>query len=124
MKKFSSKDQNIPDKLYFKIGEVSGITGLPSYVLRFWETEFSCIRPKRTASGQRLYRRSDVEMILRIRHLLHERKFTIQGAKQVVGTKKWGGENGVPASNLDEIRSELRGILDIMNENDGNQRKS
>lgn len=75
----------IPDKLYFKIGEVSHITGLPPYVLRFWETEFKKINPKRTASGQRLYRQRDVSLILEIKSLLYERKFTIQGARQHLG---------------------------------------
>ncbi|MCK5485789.1 MAG: MerR family transcriptional regulator, partial [Desulfobacterales bacterium] len=74
--------KDIPDKLYFRIGEVSKIVGLPTYVLRFWETEFSKIRPKRTSSGQRLYTRNDIELILKIKNLLYEKKFTIQGARQ------------------------------------------
>lgn len=71
----------IPDKLFFRIGEVSRIAQVPPSVLRFWESEFPRIRPKRTDSGQRLYRRSEVELILTIRHLLYERKFTIKGAR-------------------------------------------
>jgi len=82
---FYQKD--LPDKLYFKIGEVSSITELPSYVLRFWETEFKRIRPKRTSSGQRLYRKRDVELILKIKYLLYEKKYTIQGAKQHLKSK-------------------------------------
>lgn len=74
--------QDIPDKLYFRIGEVAELAGVPSYVLRFWESEFASIRPKRTDSGQRLYRKNDVETILTIKHLLHEKRFTIEGAKQ------------------------------------------
>lgn len=74
--------QDIPDKPYFKIGEVAELAGVPSYVLRFWESEFSNIRPKRTDSGQRLYRRNDVEIILTIKQLLHEKRFTIEAAKQ------------------------------------------
>lgn len=74
--------QNIPDKLFFRIGEVAKLAGVPSYVLRFWESEFPSIHPKRTDSGQRLYRKSDVETILTIKHLLHEKRFTIEGAKQ------------------------------------------
>jgi DNA-binding transcriptional MerR regulator len=72
----------IPDKLYFKIGEVTDITGLESYVLRFWESEFPIISPKRTESGQRLYRKADVESILLIKNLLYVKKFTIEGAKK------------------------------------------
>ena len=66
---------DIPDKLYFKIGEVSEIVEVPAYVLRFWESEFKRISPKRTSSGQRLYRKRDVELILKIKHLLYNKKF-------------------------------------------------
>jgi DNA-binding transcriptional MerR regulator len=72
----------IPDKFYFKIGEVSDIAGVAPYVLRFWETEFKQIKPKRTDAGQRLYRKQDVALVLRIKHLLYHRKFTIEGARQ------------------------------------------
>jgi len=71
----------IPDKVYFKIGEVSRLAELKPYVLRYWETEFGVLRPKKSRSGQRLYRRSDVEMVLRIKSLLKERRFTIAGAR-------------------------------------------
>jgi DNA-binding transcriptional MerR regulator len=63
--------KELPDKLYFKIGEVSEIAALPSHVLRFWENEFPRINPKRTPSGQRLYRKSDIEFVLKIKHLLY-----------------------------------------------------
>jgi len=78
----SSSPPSIPDKLYFKIGEVSRIAGVPPHVLRFWESEFSKIAPRRTASGQRLYTRKDVELILEIRTLLYQHKFTIEGARR------------------------------------------
>ncbi|MBI5582288.1 MAG: MerR family transcriptional regulator [Deltaproteobacteria bacterium] len=74
----------IPDKQYFKIGEVSSLTGLEPYVLRYWETEFKSIRPVRMGSNQRLYRRRDVEIILEIKHLLYKEGFTIAGAKKRV----------------------------------------
>ena len=74
----------IPDKLYFKIGEVSSLTGLEPYVLRYWETEFKSIRPVRRGSNQRLYRRRDVEIILEIKHLLYDEGFTIAGAKKKI----------------------------------------
>jgi DNA-binding transcriptional MerR regulator len=88
MKDFFESEVNLPDKLYFRIGEVAELTGLPTYVLRFWESEFPGIRPKRTDSGQRMYRRSDVEFILTIRHLLHDRKFTIRGARQYLRDRR------------------------------------
>jgi DNA-binding transcriptional MerR regulator len=71
----------IPDKLYFKIGEVSDLLGIEPYVLRYWETEFAVLSPKKSGTGHRLYRRKDVELLLRIKHLLYEKKFTIEGAR-------------------------------------------
>src|ERR1700722_12772576 len=74
----------IPDKLYFKIGEVSDLLGVEPYVLRYWETEFTALSPKKSGTGHRLYRRKDVELLLRIKHLLYEKKFTIEGARQTL----------------------------------------
>src|ERR1700747_1176080 len=72
----------IPDKLYFKIGEVSELLGVEPYVLRYWETEFPGLSQKKPGRGHRLYRRKDVELLLRIKHLLKEKRFTIEGARQ------------------------------------------
>lgn len=105
---------DIPDKLYFKIGEVSDIAGVPAYVLRFWESEFKRISPKRTASGQRLYRRSDVELILKIKNLLYNKKFTIQGAKRHLTGKLDNSQTDSVASILDEIRFELQQIKNLL----------
>lgn len=103
---------SIPDKLYFKIGEVSEITGLEAYVLRFWETEFKKIRPKRTESGQRLYSKKDVELILTIKNLLHKDKFTIQGAKQYLNS---GNEKkNLSPFNLAELKEELLEIKEML----------
>src|SRR5436853_722163 len=77
-----SGSPEIPDKLYFKIGEVSELLGVEPYVLRYWETEFSVLSPKKSGTGHRLYRRKDVELLLRIKHLLYEKRFTIEGARQ------------------------------------------
>ena len=74
--------QEIPDKLYFRIGEVSRLAGVKAYVLRYWETEFPAIAPKKSGTGQRLYRRKDVELILEIKYLLYEKRFTIEGARK------------------------------------------
>ena len=73
---------SIPEKLYYKIGEVSEITGIEPYVLRYWESEFKIVSPSRTHSKQRLYRKKDLELILEIKKLLYEEKFTIAGAKK------------------------------------------
>jgi len=74
----------IPDKLYFKIGEVSALTGVEAYILRYWESEFKLIKPYRTKTNQRLYRKKDVEAIFKIKKMLYEQKFTIAGAKKKI----------------------------------------
>ncbi len=76
--------QSIPDKLYYKIGEVSKITGVKPHVLRYWESEFREIKPHKSRSLQRLYRRKDIELVLRIKKLLYEDLFTIPGAKRKI----------------------------------------
>src|SRR5579863_1350354 len=72
----------IPDKLYFRIGEVSRLAGIKPYVLRYWETEFPGLGPKKSGTGQRLFRRKDVELVLEIKRLLYEKRFTIEGARK------------------------------------------
>jgi DNA-binding transcriptional MerR regulator len=72
----------IPDRLYFRIGEVSKLLGVEPYVVRFWESEFPILAPKKSDSGQRLFRRKDVEILLEIKRLLYEKKFTIEGARK------------------------------------------
>lgn len=111
---YHSYQKELPDKLYFKIKEVSELAGVPAYVLRFWETEFTRIKPKRTSSGQRLYRKSDVELILTIKHLLYEEKFTIQGAKQYLKSKTAEKKKPTLFLTLEEIRSELKSIRDLL----------
>ena len=103
----------IPDKFYFKIGEVSKLVQLPAYVLRFWESEFSKINPKRTSSGRRLYTRKDIELILKVKHLLYEKKFTIQGARQHLTRRGAKSETGTNRF-LDDLRSELKSIRDLL----------
>jgi DNA-binding transcriptional MerR regulator len=76
--------EEIPDKLYFRIGEVARLAGIKPYVLRFWETEFSGLGPKKSGTGHRLYRRKDVELVLEIKRLLYEQRFTIEGARKLL----------------------------------------
>ena len=117
MKEDASGTTEIPDKFYFKIGEVSEIVGVAPYVLRFWETEFKQIKPKRTESGQRSYRRQDVVLVLKIKHLLYDRKFTIEGARQHLKRKTVPPPASVdaPASpGVAEIRAELVRIRDLI----------
>src|SRR5580658_3007769 len=74
----------IPDRLYFKIGDVARICGLETYVLRFWETEFPQLKPNKSGTGQRLYRRRDVELVLDIKRLVHAEGYTLAGARQAL----------------------------------------
>ncbi len=76
--------EEIPDKLYFRIGEVSRLTGVKQYVLRFWESEFPGLGPKKSGTGHRLFRRKDVEMVLEIKRLLYDKRFTIEGARKAL----------------------------------------
>lgn len=79
--------QEIPDKLYFRIGEVARLAGIKPYVLRFWETEFPSLGPKKSGTGHRLYRRKEVEMVLEIKRLLYDKRFTIEGARKFLETR-------------------------------------
>ena len=80
-------DFQIPDKLYYKIGEVAKFTGVKTHVLRYWETEFTTIKPNKSRSNQRLYRKRDVELILHLKDLLYNQGFTIAGARKKLREK-------------------------------------
>ena len=102
----------IPDKRFFKIGEVSEIVGVPTHVLRYWEREFSLLRPRRAPSRQRVYRRKDVEMLLQIKKLLHKEKYTIAGARKKLHPHS---SHSSPHQTVEEIKQELvalRRLLD------------
>jgi DNA-binding transcriptional MerR regulator len=73
---------DVPDKLYFKIGEVAALVGVKPYVLRYWESEFKAIKPAKTRSKHRLYRKADIEVLRQIKHLLYNERLTIEGAKK------------------------------------------
>ena len=118
-----SGSPEIPDKLYFKIGEVSELLGVEPYVLRYWETEFPALSPKKSGTGHRLYRRKDVELLLRIKHLLYEKRFTIEGARQSLQAATRAPKPRATArvqqelfteDPLPEIRRELADILQIL----------
>jgi DNA-binding transcriptional MerR regulator len=122
----------IPDKLYFRIGEVSRLAGIKPYVLRFWETEFSSLGPKKSGKGHRLYRRKDVELVLEIKRLLYDKRYTIEGARKYldarsreVVVKSADGSPGKPsrtqpplfadsAPAFEAIRKELSEILQLL----------
>jgi DNA-binding transcriptional MerR regulator len=118
----------IPDKLYFRIGEVAKLCGVEAYVLRFWETEFPQLKPNKSGTGQRLYRKRDVELALRIKRLLYAEGYTIAGARQVFASElrepqkrsqpelplKRGADSKEIEARLKKIRSEVKEILGIL----------
>src|SRR5215813_14879619 len=97
-------ESRIPEKLFFRIGEVCELIKVQPHVLRYWETEFPMLAPQKNRAGQRVYRRKDVEMVLRIRDLLYEEKFTIAGAKKRLVDEMRGGS--VRARLAEEIAAE------------------
>jgi DNA-binding transcriptional MerR regulator len=88
----------IPDKLYFRIGEVARLAGIKPYVLRFWETEFPSLGPRKSGTGHRLYRRKDVEQVLEIKRLLYEKRFTIEGARKFMEDRPRSSASAAPSS--------------------------
>jgi DNA-binding transcriptional MerR regulator len=134
--------KQIPNKLFFKIGEVCEITDTQPYVLRYWESEFPALAPAKNSSGQRIYRRKDIETVLRIKQLLYEEGFTIAGAKKRLEAEL-GGRGATPSAMaslpetvvtnvgvvpdpgadstravLLEVRDHLRGILTLLDKGD------
>ncbi len=121
-KKSAVVDPVVPDKLYFRIGEVARLCRLPAYVLRFWETEFPQLKPVKSSTGQRMYRQRDVETVLRIKKLLYQQGFTIAGARQHLKNegKPAQRQSGLPfpdkgsADRLKKVRQGLQEILGIL----------
>ena len=119
----TSDPPEIPDKLYFRIGEVAGLLAVEPYVLRYWETEFRGLAPKKSGTGHRLYRRKDVELLLKIKHLLYEKRYTIEGARQSlhndskaikpIGQERKQADLFTPDPWVG-IRTELASILEIL----------
>jgi|TARA_B100000902_G_scaffold33981_1_gene40854 DNA-binding transcriptional MerR regulator len=118
-----NSNTNSIKKLYYSIGEVSKITDLKQYVLRYWETEFKQLNPNKNKAGNRTYRQKDIDLILDIKNLLYKEKFTIEGArkmlsqpqknaKEVVKSEKSVVSNGLDKKTLVKIRSDLKSILD------------
>ena len=133
--------EEIPDKLYFRIGEVARLAGIKPYVLRFWETEFPALDPKKSGTGHRLYRRKEVQLVLEIKRLLYEKRYTIEGARKFLDGRPKNGEPAaaapsaskrsptkrtlpdkpiqtgffdVPSPLLDTVRQELLEIADLL----------
>ncbi len=116
-----TSDIVIPEKLYFRIGEVARLCHLPAYVLRFWETEFPQLKPTKSSTGQRMYRRRDVESVLKIKKLLYEEGFTIAGARQHLRAEAHPDKTQAPLPfpirplpDLSYVRNGLKEILGIL----------
>lgn len=118
----STAEVLIPEKLYFRIGEVSELTQTKPFVLRYWETEFPTLRPAKSPSGHRLYRRKDVEMALQIKQLLYEQGFTIAGARKHLAENSGASVEKPPARlpldglQLKAIKRELQAILTMLSQ--------
>jgi DNA-binding transcriptional MerR regulator len=108
----------IPDKLYFRIGEVATLCHLPAYVLRFWESEFPQLKPVKSSTGQRMYRKRDVESVVRIKQLLYEQGFTIAGARQQLRSDSKSDKTQAaipfPSASAPEIRHIRQGLREIL----------
>ena len=124
-------DASIPDKLYYKIGEVSKITGVKPHVLRYWESEFKALSPVKNKAGQRIYTQEDVDLILKIKDLLYKDKFTIAGAKKEIAKRATRKRDKAPSDTqlalkleseeaesirktLDTVKRELQEILSLL----------
>lgn len=118
MAKQRAEPTHIPDKVYFKIGEVCQLTGVKAHTLRYWESEFSIIKPQRVGSQQRLYRRVDVENILRIKKMLHEDGMTLAGTRKSLARKPKddmkGALAGCELNLLHEIKQQLLAIKSML----------
>jgi DNA-binding transcriptional MerR regulator len=122
--KAQRRDREIPDKLYFRIGEVARLCEVAPYVLRFWESEFPQLKPNKGGTGQRLYRKRDVEMALRIKRLLYDEGYTIPGARQVFKAETKHKEPLLPfrveepasvdSGKLRQLRKEMRELMTLL----------
>ncbi len=132
----STPGASIPDKLYFRIGEVASLCAVPTYVLRFWETEFPQLKPNKGGTGQRLYRKRDVELAMEIKRLLYDQKFTIPGARHILQQKRRSDgetQNELPfrspqpqaaSTRLNKLRGELQEILGMLDGTRSKNKKS
>lgn len=126
MKPEGSPDvERIAKKIYYSIGEVGDLTGLKAHVLRYWETQFDVIAPTKNRAGNRVYKTKDIETILLIKHLLYERRYTLEGARQELKDRRKGGqlkatrELAAGPELLAQIRTELTEVRDLLTLEEG-----
>jgi DNA-binding transcriptional MerR regulator len=113
--------QEIPDKLFFKIGEVSRIVGVEPYILRYWESEFPALRPRKNRSGQRVYVKADLDLLFKIKQMLYQDRYTIAGAKQRLNERQSvrpKAHSRPGQDSLERVKKSLREILEIMDRYD------
>ncbi len=104
---------SFPDKLFYKIGEVSKIVGVEPYVLRYWETEFPFLKPRKNKSGQRVYIKKDVELLLTVKRLLYQERYTIEGVRKRLGVSSPAEQKPEQDSRKKEVRQTARAIEHI-----------
>ncbi|MCS7214913.1 MAG: MerR family transcriptional regulator [Thermodesulfovibrio sp.] len=106
--------KELPFKIFYKIGETSRIVGVEPYVLRYWETEFPFLRPKKTKTGQRLYTKKDIETILLIKKMLYEERYTLEGVRQKLGNRLISCERVSKEDIIERVKSKLKEILKML----------
>lgn len=109
----SVKGKTIPDRLFYRIGEVSDLADIEPYVLRYWESEFPFLKPRKNKAGQRVYARKDLELVIQIKNLLYKEKYTIAGVRKKF-TEKSAQKNSVSIETVKNIRKRLKDILKIL----------
>ena len=109
----STRTKTIPDKLFYKIGEVSEIADVESYVLRYWESEFPFLKPRKNKSVQRVYARKDLELVIQIKNLLYKEKYTIAGVRKRFSDNSIK-KSSVSIETIRSIKKRLKGILTIL----------
>ncbi len=102
------------DRLFYKIGEISSILKVEPHVLRYWETEFPFLKPRKNSTGQRIYTRKDLELVLQIKNLLYKEKYTIAGVRKKFGDNKLK-KNSVSMETIQGVKKRLKEILDTLN---------
>ncbi len=105
------------ERLFYKIGEISDIADTEPHVLRYWESEFHFLKPRKNSTGQRVYTRKDLEIVLQIKNLLYKEKYTIAGVRKKFGEHSLK-KNSVSMKTIHEVKKKLKDILDTMNKND------
>jgi len=119
-----NKKEKIPEKIYYRIGEVAELTELQPYILRYWESEFRVLSPIKNTAGQRLYKKKDIEILLKIKELLYEKGFTIAGARRQLAAfekekeKALAQENEILKKQVVKLQKELKNVLTLMDAND------